>query len=178
MILPSPIKVVAKDCGEENAFYTPETSEITMCYEWLAVFMADAEKQYRAVEGEVLVDVLAARQPQRQERSHQLEVALLERGRRPGRVAEVAGRPELGALVAGLGDRVEHVDRIGQAGVVGGELEDAERDGRGCDPHAVSFPVIGTRVSRVMPGQASRVQARSGSSSAAIDRFSAASAFR
>jgi hypothetical protein len=45
LILPSPIKVVAKDCGEENAYYDPETSEITMCYEWLAVFMADAEKQ-------------------------------------------------------------------------------------------------------------------------------------
>ena len=45
MILPSPIKVVARDCGEENAFYDPETSEITMCYEWLATFMADAEKQ-------------------------------------------------------------------------------------------------------------------------------------
>jgi hypothetical protein len=45
MVLPSPIKVVAKDCGVENAFYDPETSEITMCYEWLAVFMADAEKQ-------------------------------------------------------------------------------------------------------------------------------------
>jgi len=45
LILPSPIKVVAKDCGVENAFYDPETSEITMCYEWLAVFMADAEKQ-------------------------------------------------------------------------------------------------------------------------------------
>jgi hypothetical protein len=45
LILPSPIKIVARDCGEENAFYNPETSEITMCYEWLAVFMADAEKQ-------------------------------------------------------------------------------------------------------------------------------------
>ncbi|WP_395019369.1 DUF4344 domain-containing metallopeptidase [Dongia sp.] len=45
LILPSPIKVVAKDCGEENAYYDPETSQITMCYEWLATFMADAEKQ-------------------------------------------------------------------------------------------------------------------------------------
>jgi hypothetical protein len=45
LILPSTIKVVAKDCGVENAFYDPQTSEITMCYEWLAVFMADAEKQ-------------------------------------------------------------------------------------------------------------------------------------
>lgn len=45
LILPSPIKVVAKDCGEENAYYDPETSQITMCYEWLAAFMADAEKQ-------------------------------------------------------------------------------------------------------------------------------------
>jgi hypothetical protein len=45
LILPSPIKVVAKDCGVDNAFYDPETSEITMCYEWLAVFLADARKQ-------------------------------------------------------------------------------------------------------------------------------------
>ncbi|MDQ7249199.1 DUF4344 domain-containing metallopeptidase [Dongia sedimenti] len=45
MILPAQIKVVARDCGEENAYYDPETSEITMCYEWLATFMADAEKQ-------------------------------------------------------------------------------------------------------------------------------------
>ena len=45
MILPSPIHVVARDCGEENAYYDPQTSEITMCYEWLATFMADAEKQ-------------------------------------------------------------------------------------------------------------------------------------
>ena len=45
LILPSPIKVIAKDCGVENAFYDPQTSEITMCYEWLAVFMADAENQ-------------------------------------------------------------------------------------------------------------------------------------
>lgn len=45
MVLPTPIHVVAKDCGEENAFYDPETSQITMCYEWLAVFMADAQKQ-------------------------------------------------------------------------------------------------------------------------------------
>ena len=74
----------------------------------------------------------------------------------PRRVAEVAGRPELGALVAGARDRVEHVDRVGQAGVVGGELEDAERDGCGCDPHGVSSPVRGTRGSRshVGPGVA------------------------
>jgi hypothetical protein len=45
LVLPSPIKVVAKDCGVENAFYDPQTSEITMCYEWLATFMTDAEKQ-------------------------------------------------------------------------------------------------------------------------------------
>ena len=45
LVLPSPIKVVARDCGEENAFYDPQTSEITMCYEWLATFMADAQKQ-------------------------------------------------------------------------------------------------------------------------------------
>jgi hypothetical protein len=45
LILPSPITVVARDCGEENAYYQPETSEIIMCYEWLATFLADAEKQ-------------------------------------------------------------------------------------------------------------------------------------
>jgi hypothetical protein len=45
LVLPSPIHVVARDCGEENAYYDPQTSEITMCYEWLATFMADAEKQ-------------------------------------------------------------------------------------------------------------------------------------
>ena len=44
LVLPSPIKVVARDCDEENAFYDSETSEITMCYELLATFMADAEK--------------------------------------------------------------------------------------------------------------------------------------
>lgn len=43
-VLPTPIHVVVRECGEENAFYTPETSELTMCYELLAAFLANAEK--------------------------------------------------------------------------------------------------------------------------------------
>ena len=57
----------------------------------------DAERPVE--EGHVLGDVLLAREPQRQERPDEREVALGERGGGPGGVAEVAGRPQLRALV-------------------------------------------------------------------------------
>lgn len=45
--LPADVPVVMRECGEVNAFYDPETGEISLCYElvehYAGIFMADAE---------------------------------------------------------------------------------------------------------------------------------------
>lgn len=45
--LPADVPVVMRECGEVNAFYDPNTGEISLCYElvehYAEIFMADAE---------------------------------------------------------------------------------------------------------------------------------------
>ncbi|MFC3228743.1 DUF4344 domain-containing metallopeptidase [Marinibaculum pumilum] len=39
LVLPGDIPVLFKTCGEENAFYDPETGQVEMCYELIAWFV-------------------------------------------------------------------------------------------------------------------------------------------
>ena len=47
--LPSDVPVVMRECGEVNAFYDPESGEISLCYElvehYAEIFMADARTE-------------------------------------------------------------------------------------------------------------------------------------
>ena len=127
----------------------------------------------------VLLDVLAPREAQRQERAHQLEALGAQRLGHLGALAEVAGRPEFAADVAELGHRPREHRARRQVVAPCGQLEDAEADGcaRDADAHRAR-PTSGTRGSGSSDCQASRTHARSGSSEAAIERTSPASAFR
>jgi hypothetical protein len=52
--LPSDVPVVLRECGEVNAFYDPETREISLCYELIEhfseIFMADVQTDEEAEE--------------------------------------------------------------------------------------------------------------------------------
>ena len=72
--------------------------------------------------GEVLVAVIGLAEPERDVRAGEAEPVPLEALAKLLAVAEVAGRPQLGALVARLRDRREHLLRPGHV------REDADRD--------------------------------------------------
>lgn len=52
--LPTDVPVVLRECGEVNAFYDPESGEISICYELIEhyseIFMADAETEEEQTE--------------------------------------------------------------------------------------------------------------------------------
>ena len=98
--------------------------------------------------------------------------------------SQVAGWSELGGLVAGPSDCRHHLVRARHVGEHSdGDLEGAVRAGCVRDPYArqprrPSRVTSGTRGSFSIASQAGRTQASSGSSAAAIERRSPASAFR
>ena len=96
------------------------------------------EQVERALQlGQVTVDVLGLREPDRAPAAGQLEARSLEPGAQLAAVAEVAGRAELRALVARAGDRVEQLVRAGHVRVdADRQLERAVRERRVRDPHA------------------------------------------
>jgi len=55
--LPEDINIIITECGEENAFYDPDTKEIVMCYELIEHF-EDQFFQYVENEGELKIVVL------------------------------------------------------------------------------------------------------------------------
>ena len=141
---------------------------------------ASSSSVERLVEApQVVLDLLAAREPQREERADQGEPARAKRVGDGCAVAEVPRRPELAARVAEVRHRRgEHRARR-QVVAAGGQLEDAEADGRTCDAGSHREPpTSGTRGSLPSDSHVPRTHARSGSSEAAIERTSPASAFR
>ncbi len=58
-VLPADVPVVLRECGEVNAFFDPETGEISLCYElvehYAEIFMADAETDEEQEEAAVAV---------------------------------------------------------------------------------------------------------------------------
>ncbi|GAB3387782.1 DUF4344 domain-containing metallopeptidase [Lysobacter fragariae] len=44
LMLPRPIKFITAECREPNAFYTPERSEVVMCYETMKVLLERGEQ--------------------------------------------------------------------------------------------------------------------------------------
>ncbi|MNX75496.1 hypothetical protein D3C86_1069660 [compost metagenome] len=67
-VLPRPVNVVFKDCGQLNAWYSPREGSITMCYELIeniAVMISDIETG--TVGGEVVAKEGASAAPPRQQ---------------------------------------------------------------------------------------------------------------
>ncbi len=83
----------------------------------------------RALElAQVLGESGVLAEAQRQERPGQLQVVLAEQLADLAAAAEVAGRAELAARVAGVGDRLDERRALRQAGLPDGDLEDAVGD--------------------------------------------------
>ena len=129
------------------------------------------------VEGGLERGVVAVAEAQFDERAGQHQAPQREPVAQLLAPAEIPGWAELRALVARSGDRVEHAIRPRNVGQdAHSQLERAVADGRVCEPdHGLTS---GTRGSFSIPSHAGRTQASSGSSAAAIERRSPASALR
>ena len=137
------------------------------------------EIQRRGHRGQVHVPVLGLAEAHRDVSAGEGESETREPLAQVRPVAEIARRPELRPHVAGVGRRREHLLRARNV------REDADRDleravaaRRVRDPDGGQRVTIGTRGSFAILVQAPRIQASAGSSAAAIDRRSPASAFR
>src|SRR5512132_1076551 len=128
------------------------------------------------IESRVELAEVPVAEPKLDKRAGELEAVPLEPPAKCRRIAEVTQRPELGSFVPGGSDGVEDV--LWARNVrkdADGETERAVAHGGIRDPHGGTS---GTRGSFSIVSHAARIQASRGSSEAAIERRSPASAFR